>query len=189
MPLPEPVDREENHLRTFSYRTFRRADGLWDIDATVQDTKGYRYYDPVRGSLEPGDYLHNISVRVTFDDRFEVRDIVAAMDDTPYHFCKGGSDNVHKLIGANLMKGWRKTLTQVLGGVCGCTHLKEMLANMSTVSFQALSADQEQKHLPESVHTERLEKKPVYLGGCHALAMDGPVVARHFPQFKDWSDA
>ncbi|MEC7259448.1 MAG: DUF2889 domain-containing protein [Pseudomonadota bacterium] len=185
MPLPPPADRNENHLRRFSYRTFQRADGLWDIDATVQDTKSYRYYDPVRGPLEPGDYLHNISVRLSFDDDFTVREIVAAMDDTPYAFCQGGADNTPKLLGANLMKGWRKTLAEHLGGTCSCTHLREMLVNMSTVAFQTISAHREHKHTPESVEPHRIAERPVYLGGCHALQMDGPVVARHFPQFSE----
>jgi Protein of unknown function (DUF2889). len=33
MPLSEPVDREPRHARRVTCDGYRRADGLWDIEA------------------------------------------------------------------------------------------------------------------------------------------------------------
>lgn len=184
MTLPTSVERVESHLRTYRFQAYRRKDGLWDIDATVQDSKPYVYFDHTRGAMEPGAFIHNISVRVTFDGDFVVRDIVCALDDTPYLFCQGGGDNLPELVGANLMKGWRQRVGEVLGATSGCTHLREMLLSVRTVAFQTLSSEWENRTEPDSLHTETLTTRPAYLGGCHAMALDGPVVATHFPQFS-----
>lgn len=98
-----------------------------DIDATIQDSKAFLYFEETRGSLEPGEFLHNISARVTFNSGLIVQDIAAALDDTPFTFCQGGAANAHRLVGQHLMQGWRKALTATLGGTVGCTHLKEVL--------------------------------------------------------------
>lgn len=183
MPLPAPVARKENHLRTLSYQVFERTDGLWDIDATIRDSKSYPYFDHVRGRMAPGDYIHNISVRLTFDDSFGVHAVVPSFDDVPYLFCQGGGDNAHRLVGANLMTGWRRSLSEALGDTGGCTHLREMLQNCATVAFQAISAAREDRSQARSLDTHEIEARPLYIGRCHAMAEDGPVIARYFPQF------
>ena len=35
-----------------------------------------------------------------------------------------------KLVGANLLKGFRKTLYDAMGGVQGCSHVTELLAHL-----------------------------------------------------------
>ena len=49
MPLTEPVARELLHLRDIELRGYRRADGLFDIEATLQDTKSYAFSNAERG--------------------------------------------------------------------------------------------------------------------------------------------
>ena len=39
MPLPPSVPRDELHLRRIELRGYRRADGLYDIEAHMVDTK------------------------------------------------------------------------------------------------------------------------------------------------------
>jgi hypothetical protein len=183
MPLPDPAPREKQHLRSYTLEAFRRADGMWEIDGTIRDSKPFAYHDHVRGRMPPGSAIHDMSVRVTFDGDFTVHAVVCAFDDTPYPFCLGGGDNAHLLVGANLMKGWRGRLNEVLGMTNGCTHLKEMLANLPTVAFQTLSTYWEDRQRPESLNTQELSTQPRYVGSCHAMALDSPVVAAYFPQF------
>ncbi|NDF80067.1 MAG: DUF2889 domain-containing protein, partial [Betaproteobacteria bacterium] len=79
--------------------------------------------------------------------------------------------------------GWRKTIEAHLGGVAGCTHLREMLFNMATAAYQTIpSARQfkaQQLGLPEQVPTS----PPPHVGKCMSWAFDGPVVARYYPMF------
>ena len=39
MPLLPPVPRDELHLRRIELRGYRRADGLYDVEARMVDTK------------------------------------------------------------------------------------------------------------------------------------------------------
>ena len=43
MPLPDPVPREPLHTRRVECRGYRRADGLWDIEGHLVDTKAYPF--------------------------------------------------------------------------------------------------------------------------------------------------
>ena len=183
MPLPPPAPRTENHRRSVVYESFLREDGLWDIDATVRDAKLFDYEDLERGLL--GDrFLHDISARVTFDAGMIVREAAHGMNAIPYAFCAGGGDNLGALVGASLARGWRKRVAEALGATRGCTHLREMLGGVPTVAFQTLSAWAEHGR-PKREATAGLTERPFYLGACHALALDGPVVETWFPRFAE----
>src|ERR1700724_127118 len=49
MPLSEPHERELLHLRDIALRGYRRADGLFDIEAHLTDTKTYGFPSEDRG--------------------------------------------------------------------------------------------------------------------------------------------
>jgi len=183
MALPKATDRQPSHHRVIDYQSFRRADGLWDIEATVQDTKAYDYYDLERGTLAPGDFVHDISVRVTFKDDMTVVDVAASMDTVPFSYCLGGADGLPALIGGNFGKGWRKRLEAALGRTLGCTHLREILFGAATVAFQTLSAERERRVGTVDPDPGKISDKPFYLGGCHSLAEGSAVVLKFYPQF------
>jgi hypothetical protein len=183
MPLPEPVSRTHHHVRRFAFDSFRRADGLWDIEGQLTDSKTFDYYDLLRGKIEPGGFIHDIAVRVTIDGEMTVKEIVASLDETPFRLCQGGAANIVALIGQNLARGWRKQVNEALAGASGCAHLREMLNAIPTVAFQTFGSVWENRDRPEGVATHALTERPFYLGGCHALASDGPVVKAHYPQF------
>lgn len=183
MPLPEPVSRTPHHVRRFAFDSFSRADGLWDIEGRLTDSKTFDYYDLLRGRIEPGGFIHDISVRVTIDTEMNVTDIAASLDDAPFRLCQGGSANITALIGRNLARGWRKHVNEALAGGAGCAHIREMLISIPTVAFQTFGTVWENRDKPEGIATHALTERPFYLGGCHALASDGPVVKTHYPQF------
>ena len=54
MPLSPPVDREPIHFRKYDFAGFRRADGLWDIEGRMVDTKSYAFENSFRGTIEAG---------------------------------------------------------------------------------------------------------------------------------------
>ena len=84
---------------------------------------------------------------------------------------------MNALIGAQLGKGWRKMIDTHLGDLKGCTHLRELLANMATAAFQAI---------PGALFPAEENQPPLYLGTCKSWDFDGPVVMRVYPQFYQW---
>src|SRR4051794_6318848 len=51
MPLSQPQDRDLLHSRDIELRGYRRADGLYDIEAKLTDTKSYGSANHDRGYI------------------------------------------------------------------------------------------------------------------------------------------
>lgn len=179
MPLSSPANREDLHQRRYDFRGYRRADGLWDVEGRIADTKSYGFANDDRAYIDPGEPLHDMEVRITLDDNFVVRDIEAVTHAGPFNTCPAIAPNYRKLIGKRMGAGWRRTLREVMGGTEGCTHITELLGAMATVAFQTvypvLASEGKIKPVPG--------QKPPLIDSCHAFRSDGPVVAREWPDF------
>ncbi len=186
MPLPEPAPRTHLHTRAVTYRGFHREDGLWDIEAEMCDTKTYPLERSERGHMPPGTPIHHMLIRVTVDDSFTIRAIATAMEHTPFGECQQGTDPMQKMVGATMGPGWRVAIERALGGIRGCTHLRELLFNMATAAYQTIPAYQNLLRRKAGVTLPESDKPPYHLGKCLAWDFDGPVVARHYPRFAGW---
>jgi hypothetical protein len=183
MPLPEAVPRQHLHTRAVTYRGFLREDGLWDIEGELADTKTYAMEMRERGPMPPGTPVHGMSVRVTVDDAMKIHAIASSMDFTPFGECTRGEDPMQRMVGATMGPGWRQAIERELGGIKGCTHLRELLFNLATAAYQAVFPYRDrQRELAGEKAVERTEP-PYHLGRCIAWDFDGPVVARIYPQF------
>jgi hypothetical protein len=186
MPLPAPAPRQHLHTRAVTYRGYLRDDGLWDIEAELSDTKTYAFELSGRGAMPPGAPVHGMHIRVTIDDKMAIREISAAMDDTPHGECSSGEDPMQRMVGAVMGPGWRQAIERALGGVRGCTHLRELLFNMATAAYQTVFPYQEHQRQLAGIAPAAGEKPPYHLGRCIAWDFDGPLVARLYPQFAGW---
>ncbi len=61
MPLSPPVGRQHLHTRKVTCQGFYRDDGLYDIEGHITDEKTYEHANEWRGSLQPGDFVHDMS--------------------------------------------------------------------------------------------------------------------------------
>jgi hypothetical protein len=174
MPLTPPAARERLHLRRVSYEGFRRDDGLFDIEAHIVDCKD-RDYKLAMGRRSKDIPVHNMWARVTIDRRFAVIDIEAVTDEMPYPGqCNRIGPAYKKLIGSNLLKGFRKSIAEHMGGVKGCTHLSELLGYLPTAAVQTFAGIQNETDSVDG-------KRPFQLDSCHALATDTETVRTYYP--------
>lgn len=187
MPLTEPVPRELLHLRDIELRGYRRADGLFDIEAGLRDTKTYAFSNAERGRIDPGVPLHRMLARMTLNEDMEITAFEAVTEFGPYGICPSAAPNFARLAGLRVGRGFLKAANERIGGVHGCTHLRELLGQMGTVAFQTLYAVRVKRDAaPNAVDTAQQAeppRKPMLLGTCKAYAPDSPVVARQWPQF------
>ncbi len=184
MPLSEPpYERERFHNRTVECFGYRRADGLWDIEGHMVDTKTYAFHNKARGRIAPGDAIHNMWIRLTLDDSFEIKAIEAVTDDAPFPICSGITPNFQCIVGLKVAGGWMRDVKQRLGGVHGCTHLVELLGPMATVAFQTIYPGRERLAREAGRPSEASKTRPRIINSCHALSSDGPVVKDHWPQW------
>ena len=178
MPLPAPTaPREPIHTRKIECRGYRRADGLWDIEGHLVDTKAYDFDNAWRGAMPAGTPVHEMWLRLTVDDALLVHEVAAATDASPFEICPAILPNFQRLAGVRIGKGWRKDVKERLGGTHGCTHLVELaLGALATAAIQTIFPVRARETPDPAV-------KPGHLDTCHALASDGPVVAEHWPDF------
>lgn len=176
MPLPiSEVERELTHTRRVRYEGYKRADGLWDIEGHFNDIKNhdYRLKTGVRRAGQP---VHAMWLRVTIDTKFHVVDAIAVSDAFPYAGgCETYGDVYRRLIGLNLVKGFRQKVKERLGGVQGCTHITEMLAGFPTAAVQTFAGE---------MGEEREDgRKPFQLDQCHALDTTSETVRKWYPKW------
>ncbi|TQF77751.1 DUF2889 domain-containing protein [Elioraea sp. Yellowstone] len=176
MPLSPPAEREKLHERTIVLEGFRRADGLFDIEARLTDTKTYAFANEDRGEVRPGEPLHGMLMRLTIDAEMTVVACEAVTEHGPYAICPAITPNFAALAGLRIGPGWMRAVKERVGGVKGCTHLVELLGPMATVAFQTTVVLRRNRPADPA-------KPPALLNTCHAYAADGPIVARRWPQF------
>lgn len=176
MPLSPPAPRQKLHTRAIVLEGFRREDGLFDIEARLDDTKTYPFANEDRGEIAPGEKLHGMLMRLTIDEDMVVVACEANTEFGPYTVCPAITPNFANLAGLRIGPGWTRRVKEVVGGVKGCTHLVELLGPMATVAFQTLVVVRRKKAAVAS-------GPPALLNTCHAYAADGPVVARRWPAY------
>jgi hypothetical protein len=176
MPLPvSDVAREHTHTRRVRYEGYKRADGLWDIEAHLSDVKNHDFHLRT-GVRRAGQPVHDMWVRVTIDRRFNIVDALAASDAVPYPGgCEAAPPAYRKLVGLNLRKGFRARVQELFAGVRGCTHLSELLAGMPTAAIQTFAGE-----LPEDSADGT---KPFQLDQCMALETTTDTVRRWYPRW------
>jgi len=199
MPLSPPVGRQHLHTRRVTCQGFFREDGLWDIEGRITDEKSYEHVNEWRGPLKPGDFVHDMSIRLTLDHKFTIVDVEAVTDKSPYRICGDVAPDFKKLIGLRIGGGFHREVRARLGGVHGCTHIVELLGPVATTAFQTLSSGKarelERAHrtksdpAPKADAPSKPRRKPHVIDTCHAWAADGPVVKRWAPDFYSGPDA
>ena len=193
MPLPTPVARQHLHTRQIECRGFFRSDGLWDIEGHIADTKTYQHSNEHRGTMGPQDPIHDMSIRLTIDDKFVIHDVAAVTDASPFRICPDITPDFKKLIGLRVGPGFHRQVRERLGGVHGCVHIVELLGPVATVAFQTLQADKaaqlrrerDQKLgiAPKPRDPNAPKRAPRVLDTCHAWASSSEVVKRWAPDF------
>ena len=126
MPLSPPPERELLHSRDIVLRGYRRADGLYDIEAHLTDTKTYGSANRDRGYIHSGEPIHGMWIRLTVDEQRRIVACEAASDHTPYAICPTAAPNFARLAGLPVRAGFlsRCTSRSATGAgptACCCT--------------------------------------------------------------------
>jgi hypothetical protein len=175
---PDP-SREELHFRRIDMRGYRRGDGLYELEGRVTDRKPGDYMLARGGRLVPaGQAVHDMGVRLVFDDHLVIQGVTTFTDAAPYDQCPEGGRALESLIGVRMTSGWSREVRSRLGGERSCTHLRELLIPMATAAFQALGDIR--KDWPEALDESGRPKK---IDSCYAYGAQREVVRMVWPQF------
>ena len=198
MPLSAPAPRTHLHTRTVTCQGFLRDDGLFDIEGRIVDVKTYAFESSWRGTVEAGTPVHNMSIRLTVDDALTIRDVDASSDHHPFQICPSVTPNFRRLAGLKIGPGFTREVRRRVGGVEGCTHIVEMLAQVATTAFQTVFADRaralrkEQKaaagEAPKPADPNAPKRRPYVIDTCHAWDSRGELVKKHMPEYYAGDD-
>lgn len=176
MPLSPPrCPRQKAHARQITIDGYRRDDGMLELDACLRDTKAIDY-PLASGVRRAGVPVHEMWVRVTLDEAFNIVDAEVCSDWVPY---PGGCDVIapvyRQLVGLNLVRGFRRTVSEMFADVRGCSHISELLLSLPTAAIQTYATFQRD--------TEDSLEKPFQLDRCHALETSSDTVRVFYPKW------
>ena len=202
MPLRAHAEREKLHTRKIEINGYRRADGLYDIEAQLTDAKSFGQTNYDRGYIAAGEPVHDMWLRLTLNDSMEIVGSEAVSDYTPYRMCPTAAPNFSRLVGMKIRAGFLREANHAVGGAVGCTHLRELLQQMATTAFQTVNPARVQKEMRaegtmpkpgsdvvDARVTEKMGGPPKILNTCLAYSADGPLVKRRWPHLYTGPDA
>ena len=179
MPLSEPtVARELHHRREVICQGFRRADGLYDIEGALDDTKPFPVPNHHQQEIPASTPIHGMRLRLTVDLDLLIHAIEVASDAVPNPICREVTPNFQRLVGLRIAPGFTRAVRERLGGRAGCTHLVELVGSLATAAFQTIDLEREQRDRGQPQRA-----RPHLIDTCYTLRSDGPVVLRRWPQF------
>ena len=184
---PGVVTRALLHTRSVEYRGFERSDGLWEMEAELKDVKTHALGLYERGQVPPAEPIHHMVMRVVIDDDFVVRGIDARMVYQPLTECSQAVPPMQGMLGACMRRGWRQAIEAALGQTKGCAHLRELLMNLATATFQTVPAGQVRRLGVLHDKPELQDGNPPFqLDRCVTWDVNGTAVARHYPDYVGW---
>jgi hypothetical protein len=167
------VTRDELHFRRIDMRGFRRSDGLFEVEGRVVDRKPHDF-EPILGQpVSAGAPMHDMGVRLVFDDEMVVHDVQTFTEAAPYELCPAGGLALQELKGLRMTSGWSREVRSRLVGARSCTRLMELLVPLATVAFQSLSMLRRGR--PDHLDATG---RPTKIDSCYAYAAEGELVRR-----------
>lgn len=188
MSLSKPVSRKHIHTRDIKCLGYLRDDGLWDIEGRLTDTKTYSFGNRDRDGIAAGEAIHDMLIRVTVDDDMVVHNAEAYTVSGPYSICGDVVEAFQKIRGLKIGPGWRKSVTAAMGGVHGCTHMRDLLMGpLAVTAFQTIFPMREAERRKNADKADApsgpgQSKNPPLLDTCYALRRTGPVARRRWPE-------
>lgn len=178
------LDRELVHTRQITCRAFRLKNGFLEIEAMLNDEKGQEVKFRSRPSVLAGEFMHRMSLSVTIDNDYVIRDVRVVTLQAPWPMCGGTDADYARLIGLRVGPGFSQKVRELLGGVKGCTHVTELVAQAANTYMQAswpdriarqVAVDQDPRQWPD-------KSTLAFVDHCHAWRRDGETLVQEYPE-------
>ena len=179
MSKPTSMNRREIHCRSIECKGYQRDDELWDIEGRVVDTKS-EDYRTLEHLVAVGDAMHDMFVRLTVDNEFNIREIEVRTNSSPFKDCPGCNAAYERIIGLNtMMPGFQKKVKELMQGSNGCTHITELFGPLATTAYQTIGS-----WLNQNQYDGKLREKDwkLLVDSCYGFRSTGKVVATNFPE-------
>jgi len=175
---PAAPERQLKHRRSIDVQVFSRGNGRWEVDARLIDTKT-RDIPMAGGVRRAGEPVHEMLLRLVVDEELNILEAGSQTLWMPYPgACENHGDAYARLVGLNLLRGFRLKVMDRLRGVRGCTHLTELTQVLPTAVIQAFAGE-----VIDTREGDGSGEPPFQIDRCHALRADGEVVRQYYPRW------
>jgi hypothetical protein len=173
--LPGAVAREELHARHIELRGYKRCDGLFEVEARLQDRKPHDFRPPSDVRVIPANEpVHDLGLCVVFDEEMVIRAVRTIAKAAPYQECVGGGHSLQALVGRRIGPGWSQMVRKCLTPSETCTHLRELLIPLATAAYQSMTVmklDQVMAMAADGIDS------------CYAYSASRELVRKRWPDF------
>jgi len=177
-------DRELVHVRQITCRAFRLKNGFLEIEATLGDEKSQEVAFRSRSPVRPGEFMHRMSLSIVIDGDYLIHDVKAHTEIAPWAMCGGTDPAYRRLIGLRIGPGFTQQVRELLGGVQGCTHVTELVAQAANTYMQASWPDRIARQMTVDPDPRRWPDKSTltFVNHCHAWRQDGETLQQEYPE-------
>lgn len=178
------TERELVHTRQITCRAFRLKNGWLEIEATLTDEKGQLVAFRSRPPVQPGAHMHSMALTLTIDSDYLIQDVRASTLVAPWAMCGGTDDAYRKLIGLRIGPGFSRQVKKLLGGIEGCTHVTELVAQAANTYMQASWPDRIARQMTVASDPRQWPDKSTlgFVNHCHAWRADGETIRQEYPE-------
>ncbi|SOE55066.1 Protein of unknown function [Caballeronia arationis] len=175
----EPITREEIHHRQIEMHGYRRSDGLFEVSASLADSKTGDFTLPGGARLiNARSPIHDLGVTLLFDKDMIVREVQTFVRSHPYASCQGGGDTLEALVGMRIGPGWNSEVRKRLPPSDTCTQLKELLGPLASTAYQTMVTER-----PSALDERDVRGKPRKVDSCHAYGASRELVKTLWPEY------
>lgn len=183
----DDLGREHVHTRQITCKAYRRRDGWWEIEGSVNDRKGEPVAFRSRPALPAGETMHQLSLKLIIDNDYAIHAAEARTTTAPWPVCGETDPAYRQLIGLRIGPGFSQQVRERLGGSRGCTHLTDLLGQLANTYMQASWPDRMKRLWALDADPRRWPdlRALQFVGQCHAWREDGEVLRQEYPELSE----
>lgn len=171
--LPSPSSRQLLHNRNIQLACYEREDGLFDVEGHLVDTKPFDLVLSTARRKNAGAPIHDMRLRLTFDDNMTIVDAEGVMDVPAHEFCNGALPSYKALVGLRIGSGWVRDALKRIQRSDGCTHMSEMFTEIGTTAMQGMYGRANRNQRLGT--TAERKMAPVLENTCFGWRSGGPI--------------
>ena len=171
--LPSPPSRQLLHNRNIQLACYEREDGLFDVEGHLVDTKPFDLVLSTARRKNAGAPIHDMRLRLTFDETLTIVDAEGVMDVPAHEFCNGALPSYKALVGLRIGSGWVRDALKRIQRSDGCTHTSEMFTEIGTTAMQGMYGRANRNQRLDK--TAKRKMAPVLENTCFGWRSGGPI--------------
>lgn len=169
-------DRVQIHTRDIQMTTFPHEHGQVIVMGELTDTRYVKVFDITGKILEPGTIHHiRLFCRVA-PDPLRIVEVQADMPTIPMADCRTTLDRVPLLTGLEIKSGFTSKVSEIMGGIKGCTHLATLTKAMAQEIVHGWLTAKRRNPAPLPDNLEDIKEKGFLVDSCRMWKKDGPKI-------------